>query len=123
VNSISFNSLPGSLSGNSELIFTLDITSRVAKFGRKILTPNAFKLTLDVNNYDIQNGSTAGGIAIGALLITAKAVRDKRVSNTVVEVDAPDAPSNDSEVVPIQDSDNDQDAGFFSYDKKSIGWR
>merc|ERR1712232_326323 len=80
---------------------------------RKILTPNSYKLNVDMHGFRYSGPNTR--VAIGAFFVYKGSVAKRDSSSTEAEEERPDDNTKNQRVMTV--SDSSQTAGFFSWDK------
>jgi len=82
---------------------------------KQILTPNSFKITVDINNITFAN-SSASGFALGGIVVTAASIRARANTTIARDGDRPDDQTTTQDAFGVPDpTDNTQDAS-------TVGW-
>jgi len=89
------------------ITFTVDIVGQPSVFGDKLLTPNSLKISLAINNYKFQNGSS--GLVLDATFVSVKKMVDKGKDD-----------NTGTQKIGLQDNDNDNSGGLFSWDTQAF---
>jgi hypothetical protein len=99
--------------------FGVDITPKEITVNgtmKQILTPNSFKITVDITNITFVD-PTASGFALGSVIVTAGSIRARGNTTIVRDGDRPDDQTTTQDAWGVPDGDDK------TVDGSAIGWQ